>query len=127
MDRTDLGRFLFTAEQLGHQRAALAVLLGLNGLRASEACDTDIRDLGFDRGHRTLRILGKGHKPAVIPLVPRTARTVDLLGCRCVTCNSQLAMPIRARPSSTTVDARTSTDTPPTLSSRSSLVHASKQ
>ena len=78
MDRTELGRFLFTAEHLGHQRAALAVLLGLNGLRVSGACDTDIGDLGFDRGHRTLRILGKGHKPAVIPLVPRTARTVDL-------------------------------------------------
>ena len=78
MDRTELGRFLFTAEQLGHQRAALAVLLGLNGLRVSEACETDIGDLGFDRGHGTLRILGKGHKPAVIPLVPRTARTVDL-------------------------------------------------
>ena len=78
MDRTELGRFLFTAERCGHQRAALAVLLGLNGLRVSEACDTDIADLGFDRGHRTLRILGKGSKPAVIPLVPRTARTVDL-------------------------------------------------
>ena len=78
MDRTELGRFLFTAEHFGHQRAALAVLLGLNGLRVSEACDTDIGDLGFDRGHRTLRILGKGSKPAVIPLVPRTARTVDL-------------------------------------------------
>ena len=78
MDRTELGRFLFTAERCGHQRAALAVLLGLNGLRASEGCDTDIGDLGFDRGHRTLRILGKGSKPAVIPLVPRTARTVDL-------------------------------------------------
>ena len=78
MDRTELGRFLFTAERCGHQRAALAVLLGLNGLRVSEACDTDIGDLGFDRGHRTLRILGKGSKPAVIPLVPRTARTVDL-------------------------------------------------
>jgi integrase/recombinase XerD len=78
MDRTELGRFLFTAEQRGHQRAALAVLLGLNGLRVSEACETDISDLGFDRGHRTLRILGKGRKPAVIPLVPRTARTVDL-------------------------------------------------
>ncbi len=25
-----------------------------------------------------MRIVGKGHKPAVIPLVPRTARTVDL-------------------------------------------------
>jgi len=78
MDRTELGRFLFTAERCGHQRAALAVLLGLNGLRAREACDTDIGDLGFDRGHRTLRIIGKGSKPAVIPLVPRTARTVDL-------------------------------------------------
>lgn len=54
------------------------MLLGLNGLRVSEACDTDIGDLGFRRGHRTLRIVGKGHKPAVIPLVPRTARTVDL-------------------------------------------------
>jgi site-specific recombinase XerD len=78
MDRTELGRFLFTAEQGGYQRAALAVLLGLNGLRVSEACETDIGDLGFDRGHRTLRILGKGHKSAVIPLAPRTARTVDL-------------------------------------------------
>ena len=78
MDRTELGRFLFTAEHFRHQRAALAVLLGLNGLRVSEACDADIGDLGFDREHRTLRILGKGSKPAVIPLVPRTARTVDL-------------------------------------------------
>ena len=39
--------------------------------------NTDIGDLGFDRGHRALRILRKGHKPAAIPLVPRTARTVD--------------------------------------------------
>jgi integrase len=50
MDRTELGRFLFTAEQLGHQRAALAVLLGLNGLRVSEACETDIGDLGSTTG-----------------------------------------------------------------------------
>ncbi len=54
------------------------MLLGLNGLRVSEACATDIENLGFERGHRTLRILGKGNKPAVIPLVPRTARTIDL-------------------------------------------------
>ena len=52
--------------------------LGLNGLRVSEACFTDIENLGFERGHRTLRIIGKGDKPAVIPLVPRTARTIDL-------------------------------------------------
>lgn len=78
MDRGELGAFLFTAERYDAAHAALAVLLGLNGLRVSEACSTNIEDLGFERGHRTLRILGKGNKPALIPLVPRTARTVDL-------------------------------------------------
>jgi site-specific recombinase XerD len=78
MDRGELGTFLFTAERVDHAHAALAVLLGLNGLRVSEACGTNIEDLGFERGHRTLHILGKGNKPAVIPLVPRTARTIDL-------------------------------------------------
>ncbi|MCP5069777.1 MAG: tyrosine-type recombinase/integrase [bacterium] len=78
LDRGELGTFLFTAERVGRDHAVLAMLLGLNGLRVSEACATNVEDLGFDRGHRTLRILGKGHKPAIIPLVPRTARTIDL-------------------------------------------------
>ena len=78
MDRAALGTFLFTAERFDHAHAALAMLLGLNGLRVSEACATNVEDLAFERGHRTLRIVGKGNKPATIPLVPRTARTVDL-------------------------------------------------
>jgi site-specific recombinase XerD len=78
LDRSELGVFLFTAEQYNRDHAALAVLLGLNGLRVSEACSTNVEDLGFERGHRTLQILGKGSKPATIPLVPRTARTIDL-------------------------------------------------
>ena len=78
MDRGELGAFLFAAERVDRMHAALAVLLGLNGLRVSEACTTNIEDLGMERGHRTLRIVGKGNKPAVIPLVPRTARTIDL-------------------------------------------------
>jgi integrase len=78
LDRSELGRFLFAAERIDRQHAALAALLGLNGLRVSEACDTNIDNLGIDRGHRTLKIIGKGNKPAVIPLVPRTARTIDL-------------------------------------------------
>jgi integrase/recombinase XerD len=69
---------LFIAERVDRAHAALAVLLGLNGLRVSEACATNIEDLGFDRGHRTLHIIGKGNKPAAIPLVPRTARSIDL-------------------------------------------------
>jgi len=56
----------------------LAALLGLNGLRVSEACSSDIENLGFERDHRTLGSSGRGDKPAVIPLVPRTARTIDL-------------------------------------------------
>jgi site-specific recombinase XerD len=75
LDRCELGRFPFTAERVDRQHAALAVLLGLNGLRVSEACETNIEDLALDRGHRTLRIVGKGNKPAVIPLVPAGART----------------------------------------------------
>ena len=78
LDRGELGAFLFTAERYDHPHAALAVLLGLNGLRVSEACSADIDQMGYERGHRILRIVGKGNKPAVIPLVPRTARTIDL-------------------------------------------------
>lgn len=78
LDRTELGTFLFTAERYDHAHAARAVLLGLNGLRVSEACSTNIEDLAFERGHRVLRVIGKGNKPATIPLVPRTVRTIDL-------------------------------------------------
>ncbi len=78
LDRREFGTFLYTAERFDRDHAALAVLLGLNGLRVSEACGTNIEDIAFDHGHRTLRVLGKGNKPAVVPLVPRAARTLDL-------------------------------------------------
>ncbi len=75
--RHDSSRALSGPRSTGvdRQYAALAVLLGLNGLRVSEARATDI---GFDRGQRTRQILGKDNKPAGIPLVPRTGRTIDL-------------------------------------------------
>jgi integrase/recombinase XerD len=57
---------------------SIPVLLWLNGLRVSEACATSIEALGIERGHHTLRIVGKGNKPATVPLVPRAARTIDL-------------------------------------------------
>jgi integrase len=47
-------------------------------LRISEALGADIDDLGLDRGHRTLTVLRKGGKLVTIPLVPRTARAIDL-------------------------------------------------
>ena len=79
LDRREFGTFLVTAERYDKDHAALAFLLGPNGLRVSEACGTNVEDLALAHGHRTLRILGKGNKPAVVPLVPRAARTLDLV------------------------------------------------
>lgn len=44
LDRSGLGRFLFASKSFDHDHSALAELLGLNGLRVSEACSTDIED-----------------------------------------------------------------------------------
>ena len=57
---------------------ALTSLLSLNGLRISEALGADIDAMDLDRGHRTLAIVRKGGKHVIIPLAPRTGRTLDL-------------------------------------------------
>lgn len=56
---------------------ALISMLGLLGLRRSEASNAQIEDLGISRGHRVVRVVGKGEKPAVIPLPPAVQRAVD--------------------------------------------------
>lgn len=76
LDRSELGAFLLQAGFSGDRDHALACLLALNGLRVSEALGVDIGDLGLERGHHTLRVRRKGGKTVIIPLAPRTARTV---------------------------------------------------
>jgi integrase/recombinase XerD len=76
LDRNELGGFLVQAGLSGARDHALACLLALNGLRVSEAVGTDVDDLGLERGHHTLRIVRKGGTTVVVPLAPRTARTV---------------------------------------------------
>jgi integrase/recombinase XerD len=78
LDRNELGAFLVQAGLGSARDHALASLLALNGLRISEALGGDIDDLEYERGHRTLKILRKGGKRAVIPLAPRASRAVDL-------------------------------------------------
>jgi site-specific recombinase XerD len=78
LDRNELGAFLVQAGLGSARDHALASLLALSGLRISEALGADIGALEFERGHRTLKILRKGGKTAVIPLPPRTSRTLDL-------------------------------------------------
>lgn len=78
LDGSERGRLPFAAEHLDQAHGALAVLLGLNGLRVSRGCGSNVDDPRFDRGRRTFRIMSRGSKPAVIRIVPRTARTIDL-------------------------------------------------
>lgn len=79
LDRQELGQFLVEAGLAGGRDHALACLLGLNGLRVSEACNADIERLGFERGHHTLLVDRKGGKRATIPLAPRTYRAIMLV------------------------------------------------
>ena len=73
----ELGWFLFTAECFDRPCSS-AGAVGVERPRASEACESNIEEMAIERGHRVLRVVGKGHQPALIPLVPRTVRTIDL-------------------------------------------------
>lgn len=77
LDRTEC-LDLATAAKKHHPRshALVAVLLSL-GLRISEALSIDIEDFGEDGGHRTLSFIGKGGKPALVPVPPQLGRVLD--------------------------------------------------
>jgi integrase len=47
-------------------------LLLHNALRVDEALDADLADLGTDRGHQVLTVLGKGNRRAKVALTPAT-------------------------------------------------------
>ena len=57
---------------------ALAYLLGINALRASEAAAVRIEDYADTlRGHRVLHLIGKGSKPATMPLTVPVLRVLE--------------------------------------------------
>lgn len=79
LDRQELGMFLVEAGLRGGTDHALACLLGLNGLRVSEACGINIEQIALERGHHILRdVVRKGGKRVTVPLAPRTKRAIDL-------------------------------------------------
>ena len=78
LDTGELRRFLATASRSSRRDHALAELLGVNGLRISEALGADVEDMGEERGHRTLSIIGKGGKHARIPLAARTHEALNV-------------------------------------------------
>jgi integrase/recombinase XerD len=77
LDRDELLSLIEVARQDSPRSLAMVLLLGLNGLRVSEALGADVGDLDTERGHRVLRIKRKGGQRSTIPLAPRTAEAVD--------------------------------------------------
>jgi integrase len=81
LDRLELIRFLQVAPTISVHHGALAYLLGINALRASEAAAVRIEDFAETlRGHRVLRLVGKGNKPATMPLTVPVLRVLE--ACR---------------------------------------------
>jgi len=81
LDRLELIRFLQVAQTITVHHGALAYLLGINALRASEAAAVRIEDYSESlRGHRVLRLVGKGNKPATMPITVPVLRVLE--ACR---------------------------------------------
>lgn len=75
--RTELADMLEAAERRSPTELAVVCLLGLNGLRVSEACSLDIENLSAERGMGTIRFVRKGGKIATAPLSPMTKWAID--------------------------------------------------
>jgi integrase/recombinase XerD len=81
LDRLELIRFLQVAQTITVHHGALAYLLGINALRASEAAAVRIEDYHETlRGHRVLHLVGKGNKPATMPITVPVLRALE--ACR---------------------------------------------
>ncbi|OJU39668.1 MAG: hypothetical protein BGN97_00160 [Microbacterium sp. 69-10] len=78
LDRAQMGNLLRAARDTSPHHECLVVLMGMLGLRVSEACNVRIEDFADDPlGYRTLRVVGKGDKPAIIPIPVPVLRVID--------------------------------------------------
>lgn len=98
LDRLELIRFLQVAQTLTVHHGALAYLLGINALRASEAAAVRIEDYADTlRGHRVLHLVGKGNKPATMPITVPVLRVLE--ACRGQRTTGQLILrPVSRKP-----------------------------
>ena len=98
LDRLELIRFLQVAQTISVHHGALAYLLGITALRASEAAATRIEDSADTlRGHRVLHLVGKGNKPATMPLTVSVLRVLE--ACRGQrTCGALVLRPVSGKP-----------------------------
>jgi integrase len=98
LDRLELIRFLQVAQTLTVHHGALAFLLGINALRASEAAAVRIEDYADTlRGYRVLHLVGKGNKPATMPVTVPVLRVLE--ACRGLRTSGPLVLrPVSGNP-----------------------------
>ena len=98
LDRLEQIRFLQVAQTISVHHGALAFLLGINALRASEAAAVHIEHYADTlRGHRVLHLVGKGNKPATMPITVPVLRVLE--ACRGQrTCGPLVRRPVSGKP-----------------------------
>lgn len=103
LSRHELATLLFHTQAADPTKWALVALMGLLGLRVSEACSIDIEDTHVtERGYRVLKLHnGKGGKPATMPITVPLARAIDAAA------GSRLSGPLLCRRDGERLDRRT--------------------
>ena len=74
---TEVDALVAAAQAAGPRSRAVITLLADLGLRVGEVVGLDVADLGWERGHRTVRFVGKGTKPRRRALTAGAAAAVD--------------------------------------------------
>ncbi|QMU22482.1 tyrosine-type recombinase/integrase [Gordonia rubripertincta] len=78
LTRDEMQRLTAAAVASSAADHALVVLMGVCGLRVSEVCGLDVADCyEIAKAHRCVRFVGKGGKPALVPMPPSVQRAVD--------------------------------------------------
>ncbi len=75
----EFAAFLEASRKAGPVEHAAAALMGLSGLRVAEMCSLRVESLSQDGGYDSLKFIGKGGKPADIPLPVPVMRAVRVV------------------------------------------------
>ncbi|WKN53750.1 tyrosine-type recombinase/integrase [Rhodococcus opacus] len=78
LDRDEFRELMKAARSSNPSDEALIALLGMLGLRVSEACSLDVDSFSETRrGHRVVQFMGKGDKAAAVPLPVPVLRAME--------------------------------------------------
>lgn len=78
LNRTQFTNLFEYCKTQGVSDSCMILMLGVMGLRVSELCGLDISSISyFEQGHRLIKFIGKGSKPASLPMPILVLRELD--------------------------------------------------